>query len=82
LISRATRPESFSDSEAVASFRLSAAQLVIARRYDFDSWTGLKRHVELIEHYSRLGASVRRVTDTPGAWVMARPEQHLTGGKS
>ena len=38
---------------AVASFRLSAAQLVIARRYDFDSWTRLKRQVELIERYSR-----------------------------
>jgi ankyrin repeat protein len=46
------------DSEAVASFRLSAAQLVIARRYDFDSWTGLKRHVELIERYSRFPGRV------------------------
>jgi hypothetical protein len=38
---------------AVASFALSAAQLVIARRYGFDSWTRLKHRVELIERYSR-----------------------------
>lgn len=30
----------------------------------------------------RLGASVPVVVDAPGAWVMARPEEHLTGGKA
>jgi hypothetical protein len=37
----------------IASFQLTAAQLVIARRYDFDSWTRLKRHIEVVERYSR-----------------------------
>src|SRR5580704_8087751 len=32
---------------------LHAAQLVVARRYGFPSWTRLKRHVEVIERYSR-----------------------------
>jgi len=32
---------------------LRTAQLVVARRYGFASWARLKRHVEIIEHYSR-----------------------------
>ena len=32
---------------------LRTAQLVVARRYGFASWARLKRHVEVIEHYSR-----------------------------
>jgi ankyrin repeat protein len=56
-------PQPPSDPAAVAAFRLSAAQLVIARRYDFDSWTRLKRHVELIERYSRFPG--RLVTTDP-----------------
>lgn len=40
-------------TEAVASFRLGAAQLVVARRYGFASWARLKHHVEVIERYSR-----------------------------
>jgi len=36
-----------------ASFPLSAAQLVVARRYDFPSWTRLRRYVEAVERYSR-----------------------------
>ena len=32
---------------------LSAAQLVVARRYGFASWTRLKRHVEVVTRYSR-----------------------------
>ena len=35
------------------SFPLSAAQLVIARRYGFASWTRLRRYVEVVERYSR-----------------------------
>jgi ankyrin repeat protein len=34
-------------------FPLHTAQLVVARRYGFPSWTRLKRHVEVIERYSR-----------------------------
>jgi len=36
-----------------APFPLRAAQLVIARRYGFTSWTRLKRHVEILQRYSR-----------------------------
>src|SRR5690349_9470508 len=32
---------------------LHAAQLVVARRYGFGSWARLKRHVEVMERYSR-----------------------------
>src|SRR5271163_1691709 len=39
--------------DAPAPFPLHAAQLVVARRYGFPSWARLKRHVEVIEHYSR-----------------------------
>jgi ankyrin repeat protein len=34
-------------------FPLGAAQLVVARRYGFASWTRLKRHVEVLTRYSR-----------------------------
>jgi hypothetical protein len=34
-------------------FPLHTAQLVVARRYGFPSWTRLKRHIEVIERYSR-----------------------------
>jgi len=39
--------------DAPAPFPLHAAQLVVARRYGFGSWARLKRHVEVIERYSR-----------------------------
>jgi len=39
--------------DAPAPFPLHAAQLVVARRYGFLSWARLKRHVEVVEHYSR-----------------------------
>jgi hypothetical protein len=38
----------------VATFSLSAARLVISRRYGFSSWTRLKHHVETREHYTRI----------------------------
>jgi ankyrin repeat protein len=38
---------------AAETFPLHAAQLVVARRYGFASWARLKRHVEVIERYSR-----------------------------
>ena len=40
-------------SPPAAGFPLSAAQLVIARRYDFPSWNRLRRYVEVVERYSR-----------------------------
>jgi hypothetical protein len=36
-----------------ASFSLSAAQFVVARRYGFASWTRLKRHLELVAEFGR-----------------------------
>jgi ankyrin repeat protein len=39
-----------------AEFTLSAAQLVIARRYGFASWARLKRHLEVVERYTRVPA--------------------------
>ncbi len=41
------------DGAAAAQFPLSAAQLVVARRYDFTSWVRLRRYVEVVERYSR-----------------------------
>jgi ankyrin repeat protein len=38
---------------AATGFPLSAAQLVVARRYGFPSWTRLRRYVEVVERYSR-----------------------------
>jgi ankyrin repeat protein len=49
----AGRPE---DATA-ASFPLSSAQLVVARRYGFASWARLKRHLEVVEHYTRFPPS-------------------------
>ena len=37
----------------LSPFPLHAAQLTVARRYGFPSWAHLKRHVEVIERYSR-----------------------------
>ena len=41
----ATRHPSGPASPPAAGFPLSAAQLVIARRYDFPSWNRLRRYV-------------------------------------
>src|SRR5215813_6524990 len=46
-------PGGLPDSTAADWFALRSAQLVIARRYGFGSWTRLKRHVEVIGRYSR-----------------------------
>jgi hypothetical protein len=45
--------------DAPAPFALHAAQLVVARRYGFPSWAGLKRRVEVIERYSRFPDRMR-----------------------
>jgi ankyrin repeat protein len=41
------------DDAGAATFSLSAAQLVVARRYEFASWSRLRRYVEMIGRYSR-----------------------------
>jgi ankyrin repeat protein len=41
------------DLRRSAGIGLSAAQLAVARRYGFASWTRLKQHVELVTRYSR-----------------------------
>lgn len=41
------------DPGSTVEFALGAAQLVVARRYGFASWTRLCRHVEVVERYSR-----------------------------
>src|SRR6266566_3539094 len=46
-------PAGSPDGAAAAAFPLSAAQLVVARRYDFPSWVRLRRYVEVVERYSR-----------------------------
>jgi Ankyrin repeats (many copies) len=51
------------DDTAAASFSLSAAQLVVARRYGYPSWARLRRYVEVLERYSRFPA--RMAQDTP-----------------
>jgi hypothetical protein len=51
------------DTSAAARFPLSAAQLVVARRYDFPSWTRLRRYVEVVERYSRFPE--RMAADNP-----------------
>jgi ankyrin repeat protein len=42
------------DDAGAASFPLSSAQLVVARRYGFASWARLKHHLEVVEHYTRV----------------------------
>jgi ankyrin repeat protein len=39
--------------EAAVRFKLSSAQLVLARNHGFASWPKLKRHVELVKHLAR-----------------------------
>jgi ankyrin repeat protein len=41
------------EAAAAAAFPLSAAQLVVARRYGFASWARLKQHLEVVERYTR-----------------------------
>lgn len=42
------------DEATAASFPLSSAQLVVARRHGFASWARLKHHLEVVEHYTRV----------------------------
>jgi len=75
------------DDAAAAGFSLSAAQLVVARRYDFPSWARLRRYVEVVERYSRFPermavaspadeflrlACLYSDDDQPGRWAQAK----------
>jgi hypothetical protein len=46
-------PGGLPEPPAAASFRLSSAQLVVARRSGFARWSGLKRRVETVQRFSR-----------------------------
>jgi hypothetical protein len=52
--------ERYPDAPDSAVLRLTTAQAVVARRYGFTSWTRLKRHVEVIERYSRHPARINQ----------------------
>ncbi len=54
-------PDRGPDGEHVVS--LSAAQLVVARQYGFASWARLKRHLDVVEQYSRAPDDVAPSTD-------------------
>jgi ankyrin repeat protein len=74
--------------DATGEVPLRTAQLVVARRYGFASWARLKRHVEIIEHYSRFPdrvqdgdgladtflrlACLAYADDEPERWAQAR----------
>src|ERR1700744_6384182 len=58
-------PDGRPDGAAAAAFPLSAAQLVVARRYDFASWVGRRRSVEVVERYSRFPRRMAAGPDNP-----------------
>jgi ankyrin repeat protein len=58
-------PDGRPDGAAAAAFPLSAAQLVVARRYDFPSWVRLRRYVEVVERYSRFPGRMTAGPDNP-----------------
>ena len=62
--------------DAPAPFPLYAAQLVVARRYGFPSWARLKRHVQVVEHYSRFPD--RMTADAPAS-LADRSEERRVG---
>ncbi len=77
-------PAGAPDANAAASFPLYAARLVISRQYGFASWTRLKRHVEMIQQYTRVppvsaGASVTDEVSGNGA-AGAAPRGEDGGG--
>jgi ankyrin repeat protein len=53
----------YPDAPPGPGFPLRAAQLVVARRYGFTSWTRLKRHVEVVAEYSRFPDRVSAQSD-------------------
>jgi ankyrin repeat protein len=57
------------DGPASATFRLSAAQLVLARKYGFASWPRLRRHVEIVTSSTWLPARSAPGDDLPAAFL-------------
>ena len=53
-------PAGAPDPGAAAAFPLHAARLVISRQYGFASWTRLKRHIELVQQYTRVPPAAAR----------------------
>ena len=49
-----------------AGFRLTDAQLVLARQYGFPSWAALRRHVAIVEEHGRWPHQVALVADGVG----------------
>lgn len=49
----ARHPDAAGAVAGTSGFPLQAAQLVVARRHGFASWTRVKRHVEIVARYSR-----------------------------
>jgi ankyrin repeat protein len=49
--------------EAKQPFTLSNAQLVVARRYGFPSWARLKRHVDIVDEFTRVPDAVPSCDD-------------------
>jgi hypothetical protein len=47
------------DNELVAAFRLSDAQLVVAREYGFSTWAALKRRIAVHSAAGALQAAIR-----------------------
>src|ERR1700750_1008251 len=60
-------PDGRPDGAAAAAFPLSAAQLVVARRYDFPSWVRVRRYVEVVERYSRFPSRMAAEPDNPAS---------------
>src|SRR5580765_41609 len=52
-----------------ATFRLAAAQLVIARHFGFTSWARLKRHLELLVEYTRVPDEVGVADDLADEFI-------------
>jgi hypothetical protein len=52
-----------------ATFRLAAAQLVIARHYGFPSWARLKRHLETLAEYTRVPDEVGATDDLADEFI-------------
>jgi ankyrin repeat protein len=58
-------PDGPPDPSAIAGFRLSAAQLVVARRSGFASWSRLRRRVETVQRFSRFPSRLSRLSSEP-----------------
>lgn len=51
--------------QAISKFRLSDAQLIIARTYSFPSWSKLKQYLEVLDRHSFLPPHPNEITESP-----------------